>query len=348
MKRIFVILAAVMTLCTMQAQVLEENESAMVYYSPKTELYLDFTYTVERFERGQFAEFAEAMIGASDAVMETRSVYTLQDVQIGTNTTTDYSRAHKVSTNAGFPMLLNINEKGLLTGYNVRHSGARFASKKDKESEMEVKPKTPRTLVPPYPEEVLKAANPDAQAHEIAKQIFHLRETRTYLLNGEVENAPADGEAMRLVLEELNKQERELTRLFVGKRFKHVEHKRVRIMPDNAGELLFFSEENGFTDSDNIDADTIEVRMRCQQQVIQPITDPKAKKKVPEMTQIVYNIPGHCAVNVLYKGQKLADLAVPVAQFGVDVALPKSMFTDQELPKIVFSDTTGNIESINQ
>jgi len=348
MKRIFVIFAAVLALCAVQAQVLEENESALVYYSPKTEIRLDFTYTVERFERGQYAEFAESMIGATDAVMETGSVCTLQDVRIGTATTTDYQRPHKVNTDAGFPMLLNINDKGLLTGYNVRHFGGKPAPKKD-ECEKERKHKAPRVLVPPYPEEVLKAANPEAQAHEVAKQIFHLRETRMYLLNGEVENAPADGEAMRLVLEELDKQERELTRLFVGKRFKREEHKSVRVVPNDAGELLFFSEENGFTDSDNVDADTIEVRMSCEQQVAQPvIVDAKNKKKAPEMTQIVYNIPGYCTVNVLYKGQKLAYRAVPVAQLGIDVALPKSMFVGKDLPKIVFSDKTGNIESINQ
>ena len=158
----------------LSAQVLEENESALVYYSPKTEIRLDFTYTVERFERGQYAEFAESMIGATDAVMETGSVCTLQDVHIGTATTTDYQRPHKVNTDAGFPMLLTINDKGLLTGYNVRHFGGKPAPKKE-ECEKERKHKAPRVLVPPYPEEVLKAANPEAQAHEVAKQIFHLR-----------------------------------------------------------------------------------------------------------------------------------------------------------------------------
>ena len=348
MKRLFILLIGFMLVGLTQAQVLQDNESALVYYSPKTLVRLDFTYTVEHFERGQYAEFAESLLGASDAVKETGSVCTLQEVKIGTTTTTDFERPHKVSTDAGFPVLLTINDKGLLTGYNVRSFGSKPAPKHDKECEKENKPKKPRTLVAPYPESVLKAANPSAQAHEIAKQIFHLRETRMYLLNGEVENAPADGEAMRLVLEDLDKQERELTHLFVGKRFKRVEHKSVLVEPNDAGELLFFSEENGFTQSDNIDADTIKVRMICEPTIRSLVVDPKAKKKGVELSQIVYNIPGHCTVEVLYKGQKMASRAVPVAQLGVDVALPKSMFTGKDLPKIVFSEKTGNIESINQ
>ena len=299
MKRIFVILAAIMTLGAMQAQVLEENESALVYYSPKTSVTLDFTFTVETQVRGQFADFAESMLDIKDAVTETSTSYEIKDVRIGTCTSTDYSRPHKVKTEAGFPVLLNINDRGLLTG----------------------------------------------------KQIFHLRETRMYLINGEVEHAPADGKAMELVLDELNRQEQELTRLFVGEKKTRREHKTIRVEPTNDGQLLFFSDENGFTDGDNIDADTIEVRMVCQQQTRKPavVEAKKGKKKVEdELTQIVYNIPGNCLVNVLYKGRSLADREVPVAQLGIDVALPKSMFTGSELPKIIFSEKTGNIVSISK
>lgn len=147
MKRLFILLIGFLLVGLTQAQVLQDNESALVYYSPKTSVRLDFTYQVEHFERGQYAEFAESLLGASDAVKETGSVCTLQEVKIGTTTTTDFERPHKVSTDAGFPVLLNINDKGLLTGYNVRSFGSKPAPKHDKECEKENKPKKPRTLV---------------------------------------------------------------------------------------------------------------------------------------------------------------------------------------------------------
>lgn len=345
MKRIFLLLVGAIMAGAISAQVLDENESALIYYSPKTALTLDFIYTVEQFERGQYAEYAEAMLGVSDVVMETASVYTLKDVHVGTTTTIDYERPHKVVNDGAYPLLLTINDKGLLTGYNV-HSFSKQMPKKEPECRHN-EPKHAPARVAPYPEDVLKAAHPEAQAMEIAKQIFHLRETRTYLLNGEVEHAPADGEAMRMVLEELNNQERALTELFIGRKCMRTELKTVRLEPNNAGEFLFFSDENGFTDSENIDADTIEVRMDCQQQVAQPV-DPKAKKKAQELSQIVYNVPGYCTVNVLYKGNSLAKRAIPVAQLGIDVALPKKMFTGKDLPKITFSEKTGNIVSISK
>ena len=346
MKKIFLLLVGAMTVSAVSAQVLKEDESALVYYSPKTTIALEFSYTVEHFERGQYAEYADALLGISDIVMETGSVCTLKDVRVGTAVSTDYNRPHKVVNDGAFPLLLTINDKGLLTGYNVLPLPQKQMPRKEHECKKH-EHECPPMRVAPYPEEVLKAANPQAKALEIAKQIFHLRETRMYLLNGEVEHAPADGEAMKLVLEELDNQERALTELFIGRKHMRHEHKTVRVEPSNEGALLFFSEENGFTDSDNIDADTIEVRMLCQQQEAQPL-DPKAKKKAQDLSQIVYNVPGYCTVNVLYQGKSLADNKIPVAQFGIDVALPKKMFTGKELPKITFSEKTGNIVSISK
>ena len=348
-KIVFLLLGAIMS-AALSAQVLEENESALVYYSPKTSVTLDFTYTVETQVRGQFAEYAESMLDIHDAVKETSTRYEIKDVRIGTATSTDYTRPHKVKTDAGFPVLLTINDRGLLTGYNVPlpEKKAPFNSH---EKDRNVQPKDATLQAPPYPEEVLKAATPEAQAFEVAKQIFHLRETRMYLINGEVEHAPADGKAMELVLDELNRQEQALIQLFVGETKTRREHKTIRVEPTNNGQLLFFSDENGFTDGDNIDADTIEVRMVCKQQTRKPavVEEKKGKKKGEnELTQIEYNIPGSCQVSVLYKNHSLADRTVQVAQLGIDVALPKSMFTGAELPKIIFSDKNGNIVSISK
>ena len=331
-----------------QAQVLNEIESAQVYYSPRTTLVLEFRYIVENQERGQYADFAESLLGIKEYVKENATTYTLKHVCVGTSTSTDYSRPHKVSNEAGFPVLLTINDKGLLSGYNIPVAEQKQAPKKEKtSSEPDVKSRIPGTKAVPYPEEALKAANPRAQAFEVAKQIFHIRETRMYLLNGEVEHSPADGKAMELVLNELDRQEQALTELFIGKKSQKQEKKIVRVEPSSESYQLFFSDENGFTEWDNIDANMIEVKMICQQQTKQTV-DPKAKKKAPALTQIEYNVPGNCIVNVLYKGRSWASREVPVAQFGVDVALPKSMFTGKELPKITFSEKTGNIVTISK
>lgn len=339
--------------CAIQAQVVEQNEPALVYYSPKTTVTVDFTYVVEKQEPGIYAQYAEAMIGATDAVKENKTTYQLDKVRIGTMTSTDYARPHKVVADASMPFLFRINEKGLLTGYNLPPFEKKFyenpsPDKQDKKFGCkEAKKCCKGGAVTPLPEEALKAASPLAQANAIAKQIFHLRETRMYLINGEVEHAPADGEAMRLVLEELDRQEKALTELFIGKKSKQTEHKLVTFMPEEQRQLWYFSEENGFTDAENIDANTIVASIALQPQQYAPSATDK-KKKAVEPSQFVYNLPGNGEVKVLYKGKELAKRTIPVAQLGIDVPLPKDIFKGPNMPIIVVSEKTGNIISISK
>ena len=56
-------LIGALMVCAGNAQVVEQDEAAVVYYSPKTAINLDFTYTVETYEKGLYGEFAEAMLG---------------------------------------------------------------------------------------------------------------------------------------------------------------------------------------------------------------------------------------------------------------------------------------------
>lgn len=360
MKKLFVLLLGAVMVCAVQAQMVEEGEAALIYYSPKTAVALDFTYTVETQICGQYAQYAEDLLGATDAVTENSTTYTLENVKIGTFTTADQSRPHKITVDGGIPMLFTINDKGLLTGYNVspepkkeprntHERGSRHAAKSEIDSRYPA----------PYPEEVLKAATPEAQAYEVAKQIFHLRETRMYLINGEVEHAPADGKAMELVLEELDRQEKALTELFIGKRTKITEHKKVTLDKINKNrhtdseiykDYLYFSEENGFTNKENVDADSVIVWIDCHtaQYKAAEIDAKTAKKRSSEVSQVVYNLPGDAVVHVIYKGRKLGERTIPVAQIGIDVPLPKSLFTGYELPKIIFSEKTGNVISISK
>ena len=210
MKKIFLLLVGACMAGAVMAQVVARDESALVYYSPKTDVVLNFNYTVERQEAGIYAQYAESMLGVKEWVKETRTTHRLHDVRITTHTSTDYNRPHKVSANAGIPMLLNINAKGLLVGYNVPLDKS---EKKAFPKHPQEKAKEAAQLAVPYMESVLKAATPLAQAHAVAQQIMHIRETRMFLLSGEVEKEPADGKAMQLVLDELDKQEQALTEL---------------------------------------------------------------------------------------------------------------------------------------
>ncbi len=348
MKRIFWVLIGAVMVSAVHAQLVEQGEPAVVYYSPKTDVVIDFSYEVEEQEAGIYAEFAEAMLGTSDAVKETKATYRLKDARILTATTTDYSRPHKVVNDPAVPLLLSINEKQLLCGYNTPQV-EKTARNNKSESKREAAKAVSSSRPAPYPEEVLKAANPLAQANAVAQQIFHLREMRTYLLSGEVEKAPADGRSMELVLAELDKQEQALTELFVGKKSHRTAHKEIRFEPSSMDQKAYFSAENGFTDAENIDAELITMStVLYPQRYVATEEDPKTKKKPVLVSQIVYNLPGSADVKVVYKGHVLAKRTIAVAQLGVDVPLAKDLFAGKDLPIIVFNEKTGNIQSISK
>ena len=361
MKKIFlVLLGASLSISASFAQVLEQGEAALVYYSPKTSVVLDFTYTVETQIRGQFAHYAEELLGATDVVNTNSTSYTLKDVHIGTSTSADQTRPHKITADGGIPMLLTINDKGLLKGYNIDAQEEKPVKNLGKSTENpRVKSRISSKRIAPYSEEVVKAGSPMAQAKEAAKQIFHIRETRMYLLSGEVERAPADGKSMELVLKELDEQEKVLTELFIGQKTTKTEHKKITISSIGKNsfqdrqiqkEFVYFSEENGFTNKENVDADSITVWIGRHKTTYKPqeTEEKKPNKKGNELSQISYNLPGSAVIRVLYKGRLLGERTIDVAQLGIDVPLPKNLFTNGDLPKIVFNEKTGNIISISK
>ena len=339
------------------AQTIPQGEPSLVYFSPKNEVVLDFTIAVEKREVGPYAAFAEELMGVKDVVKENETTHRLESVEICRRTDVDLTRPHVVKAEKNIPIqLLRINEKGLLTGYNCpasapakpMHEKARPADKRC------AKLAAPASI----PEEVVHAGNAKAQAKALAKHIYQLRETRTFLLSGEVEHAPADGKAMELVLEELDKQERELTELFVGKRSVQTEHKLVlweKIRKSSFREstiqkdFLYFSEENGFTNKENVDADSITILIGRREMAYQVVNlEQKTSKKGEALSQISYNLPGNALVQVSYKGRMIAERTIPVAQLGIDVPLPQSLFTGKELPKIRFDEKTGNLVRISK
>lgn len=354
MKKIFLVLLGAMMFCAGEALELREAEPVVVYYSPKTSIHLDFTYTETTETAGEYAAYAEELLGIEDAITESRTTYHFEGVEIKTRTTADTERPHVIKAEKGMPwQFVKINDKGLLVAYNAQcEKPANAQSEKTAGAQSD---RRGGMKVIPYTEEIVEANSKEARAQAIAKQIFHLRETRMYLLNGEVEHAPADGKAMELVLKEIAREERQLVSLFVGKVERRKVHKQVSYVPqgDNTkrwDEVLYFSEDNGFTNADNVDAERIRIHADFRHQTTKkeaPAPTKKDKNAV-EPSQIVYNIPGHGQIEVYYKNELLRSREIPVAQFGVDVPLPKDLFMGSELPKILFSERTGNVISITK
>lgn len=338
------------------AQLVQDNEQALVYYMPETQLVFDIEYTEETLEAGPFFLFAEKYLGAQSVIDENRTLYHLTAIHDTTHTATDYTRAYKVLPERGIQTgLLTLTPQGLLKEYNnnapcTMHHAQSTSPTPPKEG----LPHMPQWLtlrgergsVLPFFEEQIVAPTLQQKAAGAAKQIYRIRETRLYILSGEIEHAPADGKALELTLNELDRMEQQLVELFVGKRTIRSHHKRITFVPTKSEEtaLLYFSEEKGLTTEEDAAAVPLLLTLAAHKQILSAGTMPN--KKASQPSQLYYNLPGWADYAVTYQGEILAEKTLPIAQFGIGVPLSRDLFTGNTLPHIVFDTQTGAILSI--
>ena len=171
------------------------------------------------------------------------------------------------------------------------------------------------------------------------------------IVSGEADNMPPDGEAMKLVLQQLTDQEQALTTLFIGRRQRKTTFHEVRIVPqdDLNKEVLFrFSEKLGLLDADDLGGQPVYLNLHATERA--PELDPKeAEKKEKMLKGIVYNVPGKARVEIETGTKKLYQGEVQIVQFGTREGLAPVMFDDKKAPvKVFFYPETGAIKQIIQ
>jgi hypothetical protein len=184
-------------------------------------------------------------------------------------------------------------------------------------------------------------------AEGAAKLIYRIRETRIQLLAGDVEHLPADGTSMQLVLEELDKQEKQLVELFIGTTtITPCTHTLYYTPDEDVTDLVIgrFSRFAGVVSHDDLSGEPIYLTLQAHKHVLQ---EPKHKFKACGLfAYLYYNLPGTANVVLRFQNKHLAQ-EVAVAQYGVSIPVSNSLFIGKKV-SIVINPETGNILSIQQ
>ena len=355
MKQLMIIVAALlMAVGYTNAQIVRENEAAVVYYMPKTELVITIDYEVVTQTPGVFYQYAERYLGAEEIIMENNTNCQLRAVRIATESSADTERAYKVTAQKGInTQLVSLSEDGRLVGYGIENASLQFSERS--QGELQNGSKAAYSLeargeeLMPLLEEQFMAGSVAKMADGAAKQIYRIRETRLNILAGDVEHVPADGKAMELVLNELDKQEQALVALFVGKtQVTHHTHA-VRYVPGESVEkevVCRLSAHNGIVDKNDLSGEPLYLTLVAKKQTLLPAGI--ADKNTPLLSQIHYNLPGEAQVALTFKGKQMAEQTVAVAQYGVAIPLAQDLFTSKTVPTIQISAETGNILEIRR
>jgi len=352
MKRSFLTLVALFAWMSMViAQTLTTTDAVLVYYMPKTLLAFDVEYTETTRTQGPLYQYAERYLGTKDIVMADETKFELKDINLRTKTVADKERAYKFTPSSSQRANIVLDKHGLLKAYNMSETTDQFVEEKGKssktyETESRGTKRAKDNSLAPLSEEALFASSKAKMAEAAAKQIYRLREARTSLLSGELEHMPADSKMMAMMLEELNKQEAQLVALFVGTTKVHRHHKVIYLTPEEDVKdtvLMRFSRFEGPVAADNLSGEPFVLTMKTEHKELLP----SEEKNPKAVSDIYYNLPGEAVVRVCdSKGIVLINQTIPVAQFGVSIALPQELI--KRKPHILFNTRTGAIQSISE
>jgi len=341
MKNRILLISVLLLILTINAsaQQIERNESALVYYMPKTELLIDVEYERIDAKVGAFYQYSQRYLGVDDVVKENKVTYRIKSVTFQTRTVPDKDRAYTIKNNA-YNIGIGLTSDGILCGINTRNSIV-LNNKFKYVNEPVVVQTAPKTIVP-LGEEQLLSGSQAKMAESTAKQIYRLRESRFNILSGEAENMPTDGEAVKLMLDQLNEQEEALCALFVGTKEITRLHAYypIDLSKEQNGLIAFrFSSLVGPVDANDLSGAPIVVDIEHHK--IKYATVPKEKKA--QKDAIYYNIPGDASVIVKQGTQILAQKDLKVAQLGIEVPIETALL----FKKVLINPETGLISQVN-
>ncbi len=325
------------------------NNFGITYSLPKTELVVDAEVTKVVCKAGPYYQYAEKYLGVKDAVTEDEVHYELGKLTLINHGVPDADNTYIVEFKGGtVAPYAYLTEEGLLCSINAEYT--------PEESPLETIQKSAKkpakvTDASVLSEELLMAGSTARQAEVAAKQIYRIRESRLNILTGEADNLPPDGEAMKLVIQQLEEQEKSLTNLFTGIETRETTHYEVSITPydDLEGEVLFrFSRKMGIVDADDLGGTPVYMNLKATDRA--PVLDAKeAEKKEKSMKGIIYNIPGKASIEISMNRKTLYKGEAQITQFGTREGLAPVMFEDKKAPvKVYFYPETGAIKQIIQ
>ncbi|MDD3355892.1 MAG: DUF4831 family protein [Dysgonamonadaceae bacterium] len=331
---------------------LKSNDYGVVYSLPITQLDFELNITKTTYKRGEYYQYAKQYLNIDNPILEDKVVYSLNGVEIHNVGIPDKNQSYLIpfKSNTVEPYVY-LTKEGLICAINDTPP---IDDKMKTSSPQTVSPSTvdAQSLLT---EEILLAGSRSKQAELIAKQIFALRMSRSDILTGEADNMPPDGNAYKLVMDQINMQEKALVELFEGNIKTEYIMKTISVIPKNENierEVIFrFSEKLGLTSADDLAGEPVYLTLinkNPQPQV--ELTDKQIRQLEKKFSEgVVYNIPSKAQLTVNFRNQALANKEVDVVQYGSQDVLTRRMFDSRKQPiKVIFYPELGAIRQIIQ
>ncbi|MBB4037616.1 hypothetical protein GGR21_003536 [Dysgonomonas hofstadii] len=337
---------------TVKMSAVKGNDYGVAYSLPKTSVVVTVNYTKKTRKIGEFYQYADRYLSISNPITENETIYTVDNIDATTKGVVDKNKSYLVEFRANSTApFVTLTKDGLICAINSDYTFSQ-------EVATDVQPPVTASTLDPrsfLSEEILRAGSTAKQAELIAKQIYRLRESRNNILTGDADNMPPDGNAYKLVMTQLEEQEKALTAMFTGIETTETGSKEFTVIPDekdiNNRVLFRFSSKLGVVDPNDLSGAPVYLSLKNKEPRAEQILTPKEEKEMEKKfsSGIIYNIPNKASLTISYNNRNYVQKECDVVQYGVQDVLAKQMFDNNKQPvKVIFYPDMGAIKQIIQ
>lgn len=355
MKKIILLagLAIITNWATAQTEVvtgvMRGKDYGVTYALPKTLIEIEIKANKVTYTPGDFYKYAERYLRLDNINSQPDTYWELAGISLKPIGVPDSENIHFVKMkDKSVAPLIELTDDGIIKSINVPMS-ERNKTTEEKKEEIKKSEKTdPKSFLT---QEILMAGSTAKMAELVAQEIYNIRESKNALTRGQADVMPTDGEQLKIMLDNLNKQEQALTTMFTGTINKEERTYLLRLSPekiaDNNTTVAFrFSKKLGVLGQNDLSGEPIYINIEDLKNIPDPTDEEKNKKKKEE--GVAYNVPGKALVILQQGSKKWFEGEIPVTQFGTKEYLAPTLFNRNSTIKVIFNPTTGGIEKVDR
>ena len=326
------------------------NDYSVSYVLPKTVIDIEVELEFTQLKAGPYANYSQKYLGIPAKVTSDSKTWRLVSASAKVSSVPDSSSAYTIQLKSGATPYIYINEEGVLLAVNAEPMTENVVVEEKQDAEMTSSPLADDSYSYALTEEMLLSGSNIRMAELAAKQIYRIRESRTDIITGESDQQ-FDGEALKIMMQQLDEQENRLTVMFTGTKQTQRKTVKFRWIPDGACEdvvVARVSEKEGLVDSNNLSGEPIYISLNNVKRATAPLDSKGLPFVLPE-NSVIYNLPGEAQLSLTHQGELLFTKKVELTQFGVKFGLAPKLFVDKKIQTyMVLHPKTGAIKEIGQ
>lgn len=319
----------------------------IAFFLPKTAVEVNVIATKVKYTPGDFCQYANRYLRINNVTSEPSTDWEIKKIEVRPVGIPDSTKAY----------IMKLSDKSVMSNIEITDNGiikAINTSAPDTEKAEYIleKPQRPDDGRKYMTEEILTAGSTAKMAELTAKEIYNIRESKNLILRGQADAMPKDGVSLKLIMDNLEKQEKALVQMFTGIKTREDKLFTAVILPEGNNTesvVMRFSQKLGILSSDNLAGEPMYIKIENSNPVQASVMDSEEGKKKKGHKGILYNIPAKANVSITFKGKTLfEDNNMMFAQFGNTELLVNGLFNKKVNTRVIFDTVTGGIQKIDK